>query len=54
MAFAQPTFSDLEASPGRMTRHRRFPGPLDLRIPWDAWAADRVGNVGVSACSDRL
>ena len=34
MALAQPTFSDLEASSGRMTRRRRFPDLLDSRIPW--------------------
>lgn len=39
MALAQPTFSDLEASSGRMTRRRRFLELLDSRIPWDAWAA---------------
>lgn len=39
MALAQPTFSDLEASSGRMTRRRRFPDLLDSRIPWDARAA---------------
>ena len=39
MALAQPTFSDLEASSGRMTRRRRFPDLLDSRPPWDARAA---------------
>lgn len=42
MAPAQPTFSDLEASSGRVTRRRRFLSLLDEKIPWDAWAA-RVG-----------
>ena len=42
MAPAQPTFSDLEASSGRVTRRRRFLFLLDEKIPWDAWAA-RVG-----------
>lgn len=39
MAPAQPTFSDLEASSGRVTRRRRFLAPLDSKIPWGAWAA---------------
>ena len=39
MAPAQPTFSDLEASSGRVTRRRRFLGLLDSKIPWGAWAA---------------
>ena len=39
MAPAQPTFSDLEASSGRVTRRRRFLALLDSKIPWGAWAA---------------
>lgn len=36
---AQPTFSDLEASSGRVTRRRRFLALLDSKIPWGAWTA---------------
>ena len=36
---AQPTFPDLEASSGRVTRRRRFLALLDSKIPWGAWAA---------------
>ena len=39
MAPAQPTFSDLEANSGRVTRRRRFLDLLDSKIPWGAWAA---------------
>ena len=39
MAPAQPTFSDLEASSGRVTRRRRLLAPLDPEIPWGARAA---------------
>ena len=39
MTPAQPTFSDLVASSGRVMRRRRFLALLDLKIPWGAWAA---------------
>ena len=39
MAPAQPTFSELEANSGCVTRRRRFLALLDPKIPWSAWAA---------------
>ena len=43
MAPAQPTFSDLEASSGRVTRRRRFLALLDSKIPCKVARLSRHG-----------